>query len=138
MRTKLVLDISFAFTADLIEAGIDASIGIVGDFLRQRRHGIHDRPVQTELIKRRGPRRSLADVEVVTAEYVNWFNTRRLHTAIGGPPAGHEPPTTLKTSPSRGWTPTTGVCTKAGAIWQALDADAGPERRRSRPTQRPG
>jgi putative transposase len=91
LRTKLVLDTSFAFTAHLIEAGIDASIGTVGDFRRQRRHGIHDRPVQTELIKRRGPRRSLADVELATAEYVNWFNTRRLHTAIGGiPPAEHE------------------------------------------------
>ena len=46
---------------------------------------------KTELIKPRGPWRSLADVELATAEYVDWFNTRRLHTAIGGvPPAEYE------------------------------------------------
>ena len=33
----------------------------------------------------------LADVELATAWYVNWFSTRRLHTAIGGiPPAEYE------------------------------------------------
>jgi putative transposase len=82
---------SFAFTAHLIEAGIDASIGTVGDAydnaLMESTIGLY----KTELIKPRGPWRSLADVELATAEYVDWFNTRRLHTAIGGvPPAEYE------------------------------------------------
>jgi putative transposase len=35
---------------------------------------------KTELIKKAGPWKSLADVELATAdaEYVEWFNTRRL------------------------------------------------------------
>ena len=42
----------------------------------------------TEPIKKGGPWKTLADVELATAGYVNWFSTRRLHTAIGGiPPA---------------------------------------------------
>jgi putative transposase len=57
---------------------------------------------KTELIKKLGPWKSLADVELVTAGYVDWFNTRRLHTAIGGVPtaeyeaayyAQNQPPT---------------------------------------------
>jgi putative transposase len=46
---------------------------------------------KTELIKKAGPWKTLAGVELATADYVNWFNTRRLHTAIGGiPPAEYE------------------------------------------------
>jgi putative transposase len=46
---------------------------------------------KTELIKPRGPWRSLADVELATAEWVEWFNGRRLHTAIGDiPPNEYE------------------------------------------------
>ena len=46
---------------------------------------------KTELIRKQGPWRTLADVELATAGYVDWFNTRRLHTAIGGiPPAEYE------------------------------------------------
>ena len=55
---------------------------------------------KTELIKPRGPWRTLADVELATAEYVDWFNTRRLHTAIGGvPPAEHEAAYYAQTQP---------------------------------------
>jgi putative transposase len=46
---------------------------------------------KTELIKPHGPWRNQAQVELATAGYVDWYNTRRLHTAIGGiPPAEHE------------------------------------------------
>jgi integrase-like protein len=38
---------------------------------------------KTELISKRGSWRSLADVELATAEYVEWFNSARL----GKPPA---------------------------------------------------
>ena len=82
---------SFRFTAHLIESGIDASIGTVGDAydnaLMESAIGLY----KTELIKRRGPWKTLADVELATAEYIDWFNTKRLHGAIGHiPPAEHE------------------------------------------------
>jgi putative transposase len=38
---------------------------------------------KTELIRRHGPWRSLRDVEIATAEWVHWYNTRRLHEACG-------------------------------------------------------
>ena len=83
--------VSFAFTAHLIEAGLDASIGTVGDALDNALMESTIGLFKTELIKKDGPWKSLADVELATAEYVGWYNTRRLHTAIGGvPPAEFE------------------------------------------------
>ncbi len=42
----------------------------------------------TELIRPRGPRRSADHVELATAEYVDWFNHRRLYQDCGDiPPA---------------------------------------------------
>ena len=46
---------------------------------------------KTELIRRRGPWRTLDDVEIATLEWVDWFNNRRLHSELGDvPPAEHE------------------------------------------------
>ena len=82
---------SFVFTAHLIEAGLDASIGTVGDALDNALMESTIGLYKTELIKKDGPWRSLADVEMATAAYIDWYNTQRLHTAIGGiPPAEHE------------------------------------------------
>jgi putative transposase len=82
---------SFRFTAHLIESGLDASIGTVGDAydnaLMESAIGLY----KTELINRKGPWKTLADVELATAGYVDWFNHKRLHGAIGHiPPAEHE------------------------------------------------
>jgi putative transposase len=46
---------------------------------------------KTELIRRRGPWRTLDQVELGTAEWVDWWNQRRLHSAIDHlPPAEFE------------------------------------------------
>ena len=43
---------------------------------------------KTELIKPRGPWRTVEQVEIATLEYVDWFNHRRLFEACGDiPPA---------------------------------------------------
>ncbi|MBA9050559.1 MULTISPECIES: integrase core domain-containing protein [Streptomyces] len=82
---------SFAFTAHLIEAGTDASIGTVGDALDNALMESQIGLYKTELIKPRRPWHGLADVELGTAEWVDWFNNQRLHTAIGDiPPHEHE------------------------------------------------
>ncbi|PWI20087.1 hypothetical protein DI272_42440 [Streptomyces sp. Act143] len=82
---------SFAFTAHLLDAAIDASIGTVGDALDNALMESQIGLYKTELIKPRKPWHGLADVELATAEWVDWFNNQRLHTAIGDiPPHEHE------------------------------------------------
>ena len=45
-------------------------------------------PYKAEVIRRRGPWRSLEAVEFATLEWVDWFNNRRLLSSIGNiPPA---------------------------------------------------
>ena len=46
---------------------------------------------KAELMHRRGPWRGLSDLELATLEWVDWFNNRRLFSAIGYvPPAEYE------------------------------------------------
>ncbi len=92
---------SFVFTAHLIEAGIDASIGTVGDALDNALMESTIGLYKTGLIKKGGPWKTPAHVELATADYVEWYNTRRLHTAIGGiPPAEYEAAYYAQTQPS--------------------------------------
>jgi putative transposase len=82
---------SFAFTTHLLEAGLDASIGTVGDALDNALMESTIGLYKTELIKPRRPWRELTHVELATAEWIDWYNHRRIHTAIGNiPPAEQE------------------------------------------------
>ena len=82
---------SFRFTQHLVDAGIDASIGTVGDALDNALAESTIGLYKTELIKRCGPWHNLADVEVATRTWVEWFNHLRLHGACGGrPPVEYE------------------------------------------------
>jgi putative transposase len=74
---------SFRFTAHLLAEGIDASIGTVGDALDNALMESTIGLYKTELVNRQGPWRTLADVEAATAGWVEWYNARRLHSAIG-------------------------------------------------------
>ena len=79
---------SIAFTERLAQAGIDPSVGSVGDAydnaLAESVIGLF----KTELIKPGGPWRTVDQVEIATLEYVDWFNHRRLYQACGDvPPA---------------------------------------------------
>jgi putative transposase len=78
---------SFRFTIHLIEAGIEASIGTVGDALDNALMESAIGLCKTELIKPRGPWKHLTGLELATAEWVDWCNTTRLHGEIG-----HVPP----------------------------------------------
>jgi hypothetical protein len=83
--------VSLALTERLAALGMRASIGTVADAydtaLAESTIGLF----KTELIRRRGPWRTLDDVEIATLEWVDWFNIRRLHTRLGDiPPAEHE------------------------------------------------
>ncbi|MGW0735587.1 integrase core domain-containing protein [Streptomyces sp. NPDC002851] len=82
---------SFAFTAHLLDADIDASIGTVGDALDKTLMESQIGLYKPEMIKPRKPWHGLAEVELATAEWVDWFNNRRRRTAIGDiPPHEHE------------------------------------------------
>ena len=83
--------VSIRYTERLAEAGIEPSVGSVGDSydnaLAESINGLY----KTEVIRRCGPWRSLEAVEFATLEWVEWFNNRRLLEPIGNmPPAEAE------------------------------------------------
>ncbi|GAA5703439.1 integrase core domain-containing protein [Streptomyces avermitilis] len=87
----MLLDDPFVFTAQLLGLGIEASIGTVGDALGSALMESHIGLCQPELIKPRRAWPGLADVELGTAERVDWFNNQPLHSAIGDiPPHEYE------------------------------------------------
>ncbi len=76
---------------DRAVAGIEPSVGSVGDSydnaLAETIIGLY----KTELIRQQGPWRNIEDVECATLEWVDWFNHQRLFQSIGDlPPAEFE------------------------------------------------
>ena len=83
--------LSIKYTERLAEAGIEPSVGSVGDSydnaLAETINGLY----KAEVIHRRGPWRTMEAVEFATLEWVDWFNNRRLLEPIGNiPPAEAE------------------------------------------------
>lgn len=83
--------LSIRYTERLAEAGIEPSVGSKGDSydnaLAESVIGLF----KTEVIRLRGPWRSLEDVEFATLAWVAWFNHNRLLEPIGHvPPAEYE------------------------------------------------
>jgi len=83
--------VSIKYTERLTEAGIEPSVGSIGDSydnaLAETINGLY----KAEVIHRRGPWRSFEAVEFATLEWVDWFNNRRLLEPIGNiPPAEAE------------------------------------------------
>ena len=74
-------------SARLLEAGIEPSVGSVGDSYDNALAETVIGLFKTEVIRRRGPWRSLEAVEYATIEWVNWFNNRRLLKSIGNIPS---------------------------------------------------
>ena len=75
--------LSIRYTDRLLEANIEPSVGSIGDSydnaLAESVIGLY----KTEVIRRRGPWRSVEAVEYATLEWVDWFNRRRLLEPIG-------------------------------------------------------
>jgi putative transposase len=78
--------VSIKYTERLAEAGLEPSVGSVGDSydnaLAETINGLY----KAEVIHRRGPWRSMQAVEYATLEWVDWFNNRRLLEPIGNIP----------------------------------------------------
>jgi transposase InsO family protein len=83
--------VSIKYSERLAEAGIEPSVGSVGDSydnaLAETINGLY----KAEVIHQRGLWRSFEAVEFATLEWVDWFNHRRLMRPIGDiPPAEAE------------------------------------------------
>jgi putative transposase len=78
--------LSIRYTERLAEAGVEPSVGSVGDSydnaLAETIFGLF----KTEVIRRNGPWRNIEEVEFATLEWVDWFNNRRLLEPIGDIP----------------------------------------------------
>lgn len=83
--------VSIRYSERLADAGIEPSVGSVGDSydnaLAETIIGLY----KTEIIRPRGPWRTLEAVEFATLEWVDWFNHRRLLESNG-----HVPPAELE------------------------------------------
>jgi len=78
--------LSIRYTERLAKAGLEPSVGSVGDSydnaLAETIFGLY----KTEVIRRNGPWRNIEEVEFATLEWVDWFNHRRLFGPIGNIP----------------------------------------------------
>ena len=79
--------VSIRYADRLVDAGIEPSVGSVGDSydnaLAETIIGLY----KAEVIQRRRPWKGVEDVEFATLNWVDWFNNRRLLE-----PLGHIPP----------------------------------------------
>ena len=75
--------VSIRYTERLAEAGVEPSVGSVGDSYDNALAETINGPYKAEVIHRRGPWRSFEAVEFATLEWVDWFNNRRLPESIG-------------------------------------------------------
>ena len=83
--------LSIRYTERLADAGAVCSVGSRGDSydnaLAEAVNGLY----KAEVIRKNGPWRSLEQVELATAEWVDWWNHKRLHSATNNiPPAEFE------------------------------------------------
>ncbi len=83
--------LAIRYTERLAEAGAVASVGSKGDAYDNAMAEAFNSLFKAELIRNHGPWKNIDDVEIAVAEYIDWFNFRRLHGEIGlVPPVEYE------------------------------------------------
>ncbi|SDM69726.1 putative transposase [Geodermatophilus siccatus] len=83
--------VAVRYTQRLAEAGAVASVGSTGDSYDNALAEAFNSLFKAELVRSRGPWKDIDDLEIAVAEYIDWFNHRRLHGEIGLlPPVEHE------------------------------------------------
>jgi putative transposase len=79
------------YSQRLADAGAVASVGSKGDSFDNAMAEAFNSLFKAELVRNKGPWRSLEDLEMATVEYIDWYNNRRLHGELGHvPPTEHE------------------------------------------------
>jgi putative transposase len=75
--------VAIRYTQRLAEAGAVASVGSTGDSYDNALAEAFNSLYKAELIRNYGPWTGIDELEIATAEYIDWFNHRRLHGEIG-------------------------------------------------------
>jgi putative transposase len=93
---------SVAFTTRLIDAGVDPSVGSVGDAFENALAETTVGSFKNELIRRQGHWRDIDHVEIQALNWVDWFNTQRPHEYLADltPVAAETLPYSHKHSPA--------------------------------------
>jgi putative transposase len=88
---KGVQYLAVRYTQRLAEAGAVASVGSTGDSYDNALAEAFNSLFKAELVRTKGPWKNIDDLEIAVAEYIDWYNHRRLHGEIGlVPPAQFE------------------------------------------------
>ena len=88
---KGVQYVAVRYTQRLADAGAVASVGSTGDSYDNALAEAFNSLFKAELVRNKGPWCSIDDLEIAVAEYLDWYNHRRLHGEIGlVPPVEHE------------------------------------------------
>lgn len=75
---------SIRYTSQLEAANLKASVGTTGDFYDNALAETVNDLYKTEVIEYlKSDWAGLADVELATLNWIDWFNKKRLHSAIG-------------------------------------------------------
>ena len=83
--------VAIRYTERLGEVDAVASVGSVGDSYDNAMAEAFKSLFKAELVRNKGPWRGIDDLELAVAEFIDWYNHRRLHGELGLiPPVEHE------------------------------------------------
>jgi putative transposase len=83
--------VAVRYTERLAEAEVVASVGSVGDSYDNAMAEAFNSLFKAELVRNKGPWQGIDDLEIAVAEYIDWYNHRRLHGELGlVPPVEYE------------------------------------------------
>jgi len=75
--------VSIRYTERLAEVGASASVGSVADSYDNAMAEALNGTFKAELIEHQGPWRDFDEVERAVFQWVAWYNSERLHSALG-------------------------------------------------------
>ena len=88
---KGVQYLALRYTQRLAGAGVVASVGTTGDSYDNALAEAFNSLFKAELVRNKGPWKNIDDLEIAVAEYIDWFNHRRLHGELAlVPPVEYE------------------------------------------------
>jgi putative transposase len=75
--------VAIRYTERLAEVDAVGSVGSVGDSYDNAMAEAFNSLFKAELVRNKGPWRGIDDLEIAVAEYIDWYNHRRLHGELG-------------------------------------------------------